>query len=92
MHDYAGDLHIILGGDEATEYHCERRGWPVTSLTVPPPHYPRGIPSTGFWVLHVLHRLGLPVALCGFTHGPAWPGHDWQYEREWVAARNIARI
>ena len=83
--DYNGALHVVLGHHARTEYECERRGWPFRQVTVQPPRYGRGIPSTGFWTAYVLKRMGADIALCGFTFGPAWPGHDWAFEREWCA-------
>lgn len=91
MHDYGGDLHVLLGSDLRIEYECERRGWPFRSVTTQP-RYPAGIPSTGFWTLAVLHRMGVPVTLCGFTFGPGWAGHNWSYERSWTEQHAIERL
>jgi hypothetical protein len=91
MHDYAGDLHVSLGHHPRVEYECAERGWPYRAVNTEPPHYPRGIPSTGFWTLYVLHRMRLPVALIGWTHN-GWPGHDYDHERRWVEAHGIERI
>jgi hypothetical protein len=90
--DYAGDLHVLLGHDIRIEYECERRGWPFRSITRQPPHYRRGIPTTGFWALYILHRMRLPVALVGFTFKNVWPGHDWDYEKQWTIERGIPRL
>ena len=88
--DYVADLCVTLGHHARVEYECERRGWPYRAVTRQP-RYGRGIPSTGFWTAAILHRMGLSIALCGFTGG-GWPGHDWQHERAWFDARDIARI
>lgn len=85
LYDYDGDLHVLLGDDEHLWWACERHGWPYRQTVVQPARYGRGIPSTGFWTAYVMRRMGLDVALCGFTFGPAWPGHDWAFEREWCA-------
>lgn len=85
MRQYDGDLHVMLGYDMRIEWECERRDWPFRSVRTQPPHYRRGIPTTGFWAAYVLRRMGLDVALCGFTHKNVWPGHDWDFEREWCA-------
>jgi hypothetical protein len=89
--DYDGDLHVLLGYDVRIEWECERRGWPYRAIRRYP-RYPRGIPTTGFWTAAILHRMGLPIALCGFTHKNVWPGHDWQWEHDWFDARDIARL
>lgn len=90
--NYSGDLHVVLGFDDRIWFECDRYKWPFRVFAMEPPRYPRGIPSTGFWAGYVMHRMGVDIALCGFTHGPAWPGHDWQFEEDWFDARGIARL